>query len=186
MTAPDFSRYECRTHGDAARWAVISHDDKYRYLLGRYWDEGYLPSDIGFCAARPLMVWVMLNPSIADGLDDDPTIRKCIGFAKRHDCGGILVANLFAWRETKPKNIPHDVDIVGPHNEMFLKVALRGPLMAYGIAGWGALTATFRRRSAAMRFWAQSQRPLKCFGKTKKGDPCHPLMLPYSTPMVPV
>lgn len=181
---PDYSRLDCVTSGDATRWAVLSRDGRYRYLLARMWDD-YLSELPWFerGVQRPLMIFCMLNPSTADGLDDDPTIRKCVGFARRNGCGGILVVNLFAWRETHPKLLPRGPELVGPHNEEFIQIALGNPLMAIGVAAWGRLSTRLHRASAPMRVGAQCARRLQCFGKTKHGHPRHPLMTAYATPL---
>jgi hypothetical protein len=86
MSGPDLFREH------SGRGALLSEDGRYRYRLWRLWDD-----------LAPVMVWVMLNPSTADADLDDPTIRKCIGFAKANRHGGIIVVNLFAWRATDPK-----------------------------------------------------------------------------------
>lgn len=80
--------------------ALISECGKYRYSLSRIWD-----------ASKPLMLFVMLNPSTADSDNDDPTIRRCIGFAKSWGYGGIMVGNRSAYRATNPnelKSMPVD------------------------------------------------------------------------------
>src|SRR5262249_62207047 len=71
--------------------AGFSRCGRYRYWLTRTWD-----------AARPAVCWLMLNPSTADAARDDPTIRRCIGLARRWGHGGIVVVNLFAWRAPDP------------------------------------------------------------------------------------
>lgn len=79
--------------------AVISEDGKHRYKLSREWD-----------ASLPKVLFIMLNPSTADAENDDPTIRRCIGFAKAWGYGGIWVGNLFSYRTAYPKELKgHDV-----------------------------------------------------------------------------
>ena len=73
------------------RTAVIDKTEKYRYSLLREWDD-----------TRHKCLFIMLNPSTADASRDDPTIRRCIAFAKREGCGGLHVVNLFAYRATDP------------------------------------------------------------------------------------
>ena len=85
--------------------AVISHCKRYRYRLARHWGAG---------SALP---FVMLNPSTADADNDDPTIRRCIAFAKREGAGGIVVANLFAFRATSPADMLAAPNPFGPENE---------------------------------------------------------------------
>src|SRR5258708_25884820 len=84
--------------------AVLSDDLVYRYELTRRWDS------------RPMVTWVMLNPSIADAEVDDLTVTKCCGFTQRWGWGGIRVVNLFALRATNPKELHDHPDPVGPKN----------------------------------------------------------------------
>lgn len=79
--------------------AEISECGLYRYALTRVWDE-----------SKPLVLFIMLNPSTASGSIDDPTIRRCVGFASNWGYGGILVGNLFAFRATNPIDIPKVID----------------------------------------------------------------------------
>ncbi|TDQ12201.1 DUF1643 domain-containing protein [Pedobacter metabolipauper] len=86
--------------------AVISDCKKYRYELSRVWDD-----------TKPKVLFIMHNPSTADANDDDPTIRRCIGFARKWGYGGIYVGNLIPYRCTDPKellSIPFDVAIGHP------------------------------------------------------------------------
>jgi hypothetical protein len=76
--------------------AVISECGKYRFQLWRIWDF-----------SKPKVLWVMHNPSTADGDQDDPTIRKIIKFTRRWNYGGLYVGNLFPYRSTNPKNLLH-------------------------------------------------------------------------------
>ena len=85
--------------------AVISDCGKYRYRLTRKWGYG-----------RPCG-FIMLNPSTADALHDDPTIRRCVGFAKAWGCGALIVVNLFAVRATSPREMMRADDPVGPENK---------------------------------------------------------------------
>jgi hypothetical protein len=164
--------------------ALISECGRYRYRLWRLWDD-----------ERPVMVWVMLNPSTADADANDPTIRKCIGFAKQHHHGGIIVVNLFAYRATIPQEIGRllrfgEHDPIGHGNDEHIQWACSTPILATVVAGWGAMPfATARARQKAeqrattVSVMLRSKRNVKCFGKSKQGQPRHPLMLPYSTPL---
>jgi hypothetical protein len=90
--------------------AVISEDGLYRYSLSRIWDE-----------SKPMVMFIMLNPSTADAKTDDPTIKRCIGFAKSWGYGGLYVGNLFAYRATNPKDLLSVVDPIGKENIKYLK-----------------------------------------------------------------
>jgi hypothetical protein len=85
--------------------AILSKDNKYRYQLSRIWDE-----------EKPKVLFIMLNPSIADTDIDDPTIRKVITFAKSWDYGGIFVGNLYAFRSTDPKVLRYINNPIGEDN----------------------------------------------------------------------
>jgi hypothetical protein len=95
--------------------AVISQDGKYRYKLARYWNS-----------KEPPVIFIMLNPSTADAVENDPTIRRCISFAKRWGFGGLEVYNLFALRSYDPAVIEIAGDPVGPDNDNWLRGAIRG------------------------------------------------------------
>lgn len=171
-----------RQEGRANLWdvdngsgALISECGKYRYRLWRLWN-----------ADQPVMVWVMLNPSTADAATDDPTIRKCIGFAKTHGFGGIIVVNLFAWRATDPKELSTVPDPIGPENDQHILWACRAPLIRQVVAGWGA-DRFAQKRARAVRVLIQGATGLRlqCFRKSEKtGAPWHPLYLPYASPLM--
>jgi hypothetical protein len=161
---------------NGGRGALISECGRYRYRLWRLWDD-----------LTPVMVWVMLNPSTADADVDDPTIRKCIGFAKQHHYGGIIVVNLFAWRATDPKELPTVTDPVGPENDQHILWACTAPLMLSVVAGWGSMKWA-QKRAARVKMLIQSQarRDVKCFKQSESGAPWHPLYLPYTNPLIPL
>lgn len=152
------------------RSAVISPCDKYRYWLARDWSD------------TPPLVFVMLNPSKADADIDDPTIGRCISFARREGAGGIVVCNLFALRSKDPSAlIAGGVSAWGPDNFLYLGDALTGPRRI--ICAWGAEPIA---RDKGLVFRAQAKqvgKPLMCLGKTKDGSPRHPLYLPASQPL---
>lgn len=89
--------------------AIISGCGKYRYSLWRTWDK-----------KLPKVMFIMLNPSTADAYEDDPTIRRCINFAKSWGYGGIVVGNLFAYRATNPKKLILIDDPSGSANHHYL------------------------------------------------------------------
>lgn len=74
--------------------AVISDCGKYRYKLWRIWDD-----------TKPKILWIMHNPSTADGDHDDPTIRRIINFSKSWGFGGLYVGNIYPYRATNPKDL---------------------------------------------------------------------------------
>lgn len=128
----------CVTVGTRESWATLSACGKYRYALGRAWDPLEREWDVRYELGRsdweenrPVFSIVMLNPSTADHAVDDPTIRKCIHFAKQEGCGALLVRNLFAWRATDPKELRGVADPAGPRNEEVLRL---DPMFAVRVA----------------------------------------------------
>lgn len=130
----------------------------------------------------------MLNPSKAR-VEDDPTIRKCIGFAKRGGAGGFLVVNAMAYSATDPRDMVRahrdGVNITGEHNAAAIRWACSRPaLLGRHIGAWGCIPP--RLREVAKRGLGTFKiHPFDCFGKNADGSPRHPLMLGYDTPLVP-
>jgi len=122
-------------------------------------------------------VWVMLNPSTADAHDDDPTIRRCLAFARRWGFEAMTVVNLFAWRSSEPQALTAVVDPVGPRAARVLGDAVRSADAV--IAAWGNLPPAFRPRAA----WVASMLPPEtlALGLTRQGQPRHPLYVRAST-----
>lgn len=150
--------------------AAISPCGQYRHWLQRRFAPG------------PTMGFIMLNPSTADADQDDPTIRRCLAFARREGCGAILVANLFQLRATDPAALAGHTDPVGPmsdHHLLDVAGESDGPL----VAAWGA--HPFARDRAA---YVTAMIGIHCFclGKTKEGHPRHPLYVQGQTPLVPL
>lgn len=141
--------------------AKISPDGKYRYSLVREWDK-----------ERPKVLFIGLNPSTADEKLDDPTIRRCINFAKRWGYGGILVGNLFAIRSTEPGLIRKDPDPVGPKNDASLLEMVKDAKLVVG--AWGNHGAYLDRSAYVRRLIPD----MKCLARNKTGEPTHPLYIP--------
>ena len=191
MKPPNFSHLGLVTEGDWRSWAVLSPDGAYRYLLGRCWadlnerERGLVGTGDPWEVFETPLTFVMLNPSTADALKDDPTIRKCVGFARRRRHCRIVVANLFAWRATDPRELTKAADPIGPHNQAAISWALSAP--ASRVAAWGRFpSARVRRLAIRPMGTAKMCTTLQCYGKTKDGEPRHPLMLAYATPLEPL
>ena len=154
------------------KWAHISECGKYRYTLERRWDHG------------PLLPFIMLNPSTADADIDDPTIRRCMGFACREGFGGIIVGNLFAFRATDPKVMLAAPNRVGPLNEKTLfDIATRAWLEEVPIvAAWGS-NADGKGGFTVARLRGIGA-TVKCLGMTKGGEPRYPLYVKGDQPLV--
>jgi len=132
---------------------------EYRYTLTRVWDP-----------ALPTVTFVLLNPSTADAVQLDPTLRRCIGFAKREGYGGMVILNLYAFRTKDPKVMMAAADPVGPDNDRVL-AGVTGTV----VAGWG-MNADPARVAQAVALLPR----LHALGVTKDGQPRHPL---YVLPM---
>ena len=157
--------------------AVLSPDGRYRYRLDRTWDP-----------ARVHAVFVMLNPSTADADEDDPTIRRCIGFARRFDCGGITVVNLFGYRSTDPARLLLAPDPVGPDNATIVDGVLAAAATQHVFAAWGAAADLPSVATMASRFTAKAADAgiqLLCLGTTYAGHPRHPLYVPADVEVLP-
>ena len=153
--------------------AVFSPDRQYRYVLRR---------TIGLGDGRCL--FIMLNPSTADETQNDPTIRRCMGFARDWGYGTLEVCNLFALRSTDPKALYQADDPVGPLNDatiMYTAQRANRIVLAWGVHGG------FQDRGDQVRV-ALDRNGFEavCLGMTLSGEPKHPLFLPRSTPPMPV
>lgn len=127
---------------------------------------------------RKRVLWVMLNPSTADEVNDDATIRKCIGFSRRWACTEMLVVNLYAARSTDPKGLRKMSDPVGPENDRtILHEATHANLI---VLAWGNLPKYAHRRRQAVTWLLRPWR-LYALGVTKAGHPRHPSRAPYNT-----
>lgn len=160
--------------------ALISPCGKYRYWLTRN-IESLFPSS-------SCIIWVMLNPSTADASLDDPTIRKCIGFTKRLRCKKLVVINLFAFRATHPKELKKAEDPFGPDNEDWQHSILTRMADTPNriIAAWGIHGTLLNAGDDFKSILTEKNKPAWCLGLTKNGQPKHPLMVPYDTPLVPL
>lgn len=149
------------TTSSLLRGALSSPCRRYRYILTRQWEIG--PHDYA--------VFIGLNPSTADEFDDDPTIRRCIGFAKSWGMGGMAMLNLFAFRATLPSTIMAVTDPIGPENDLHIIETCRAAMFV--VACWGKYGA-HRGRAAAVHALVPE---LCCLARNKDGSPGHPLYL---------
>lgn len=107
-------------------WAKVSDDGAYRYLLGREWDRTLPPA-----------TWVMLNPSTADGREDDQTLRQVQAYSRREGAGAAHVVNLFGLRSSDPALLYRHPDPVGPGNDELLDLFVARP-SGITVVAWGA------------------------------------------------
>ncbi len=142
--------------------ATFSDDRLYRYVLTREWLTG-----------EHVVAFIMLNPSTADAQQDDPTIRRCIGFAQDWGFRRLVIGNLFAFRSTDPMELLRVDDPVGPDNDDFLTKIRREAHMT--VCAWGNRGGYHGRGDIVKNQTARKRR--RAFGLTKTGQPRHPLYL---------
>lgn len=156
----------CSTDDSFWSGAEFSDCRKYRYILWRRWAwEGY----------GNQVMFIGLNPSTADEREDDPTIRRCVRFAKDWGFGGLLMMNAFAFRATDPKGMKAAADPVGPSND---------EAFGYWCTQVGLIVAAWGSHCSNEREWQVCRAiggPIHCLGRTKAGRPKHPLYLRADT-----
>ncbi|PUB11537.1 DUF1643 domain-containing protein [Yoonia sediminilitoris] len=158
-----------RTHtkGDAPSVAVYSDCEGYRYALTRTWDP-----------AGKRVLFVMLNPSKATEVQNDPTVERCERRARALGFGAFRVTNIFALRETDPRKMRKSLAPVGPDNDAALRDGVAWADCI--IAAWGAHGSHLDRGPAVAGLLKATGRPLHHLGLTKAGHPRHPLYISYS------
>jgi hypothetical protein len=146
---------------DLTEPAVISADGCYRYFLSRQWRED-----------GQSIAFVGLNPSTADDKLDDPTIRRCIGFAKSWGGARLWMVNLFAYRATKPSVLSSVPNPIGQTNDKWLDHVICSADLV--VAAWGNHGHLHNRSSSII---ARHGERLHALSVTKNGMPGHPLYL---------
>ncbi|WP_102226282.1 DUF1643 domain-containing protein [Acidimangrovimonas sediminis] len=157
-----------RTHlkGDAPSTAVYSDCERYRYLLTRTWDPDGTKA-----------LFVMLNPSTATEVQNDPTVERCERRARALGFGAFRVCNIFAWRDTDPRKMRAATDPVGPGNDAAI---LESAAWADRIVcAWGSHGEHLDRGRAVEALLRGTGLPLHHLGLTKGGQPKHPLYIGY-------
>jgi hypothetical protein len=155
------------TKDDAPSTAVYSDCERYRYSLTRIWDP-----------AGRRALFVMLNPSTATEVQNDPTVERCERRARALGFGAFRVTNIFAWRDTDPHKMRAALDPVGPENDAAIRDGAGWSDQI--IAGWGTHGAHLDRGPAVERLLRDFGQPLFHLGLSKAGHPKHPLYIAYS------
>lgn len=141
--------------------AKLSPCRQYRYALWRTWDD-----------TKPIVMFIGLNPSTADEHSDDPTLTRCINFAKSWGYGGVCMANLFAYRATDPREMKAAKAPIGKDNDLWLQQLASSAKLVVG--AWGN-DGDFLQRSTQVKALMANLHYLKL---NKSGEPAHPLYLP--------
>jgi len=148
--------------------ATFSSCRKYRYSLFRIWDED-----------KPLVLFIGLNPSTADEQEDDPTIRRCIDFAKQWDYGGLIMGNLFAYRATKPSDLKQAIEPIGKENDKTITELSKRTDMT--VVAWGNDGSLHNRDKEVLKLLTNPM----CLKINKSGQPAHPLYQPKNLVLSP-
>lgn len=164
--------------------ALLSDDRTYRYRLDRVWNK----------SSHRRMVVIGLNPSTADETVDDPTIRRCVQFAKREDCGGLIMVNLFAFRATDPRACAQHYATEEAKADLYfherndVTICSACGVMERGggpvVAAWGAHDMAVSRGDYVRRMLRTRGIDMFALGVTKAGHPKHPLYLRSDTLLV--
>ena len=157
-----------RSHvkGDAPSTAVYSDCERYRYCLTRVWDD-----------AGKRVMFVMLNPSKATEVQNDPTIERCERRARALGFGGFRATNIFAFRATDPRDMKAAEDPIGPGNDAVLLQGLDWADQV--VCGWGAHGDHLGQGQRVAALLKATGKPLHHLGLTKAGHPRHPLYIAY-------
>jgi hypothetical protein len=157
--------------------AELSQCRTHRFSLSRVWDD-----------SLPAFIVIGLNPSTADETEDDPTIRRCIAFAKREGCGSLIMLNLFSFRATDPKELKqyNGISLSDDGRNYRLAKEIVSREFAKGaiiVCAWGVGGALYDTGHYFRMLLGKY--PLKCLGHTKEGHPRHPLYIKADQPLEP-
>jgi hypothetical protein len=165
-TAPGATLRRTHLKGDAASEAVYSPCERYRYLLTRTWEP-----------AGPRALFVMLNPSTATEVQNDPTVERCERRARALGFGAFRVTNIFAFRATDPREMRAAADPVGPLNDAAIVGSAAGADLV--VCAWGTHGAHLGRGPAVERLLRAAGAELHHLGLSRAGHPRHPLYIGY-------
>jgi len=149
--------------------AVFDQHRAYRFVLWRFWNDS------------PRVLFIGLNPSTANELQNDPTIRRCLGFAEKWGYGGMYFCNLFAYVSTDPRALSSEEAL---HSANIPAIMMATKLVVMTVAAWGdgiELVENGQLIAAHIKELIESS---WCFGLTQKGNPKHPLYLSGETEVV--
>ncbi|OUS35879.1 hypothetical protein A9Q94_11185 [Rhodobacterales bacterium 56_14_T64] len=155
------------TKGDAPSTAVYSDCEAYRYSLTRIWDS-----------SGPKVMFVMLNPSTATEVQNDPTIERCERRARLLGFGGVRATNIFAYRATDPRDMRAATDPAGPDNEATILEGLDWADQV--VCAWGTNGAHRNQGPRIEALLRARGQMLHQLGLSKAGHPKHPLYIAYS------
>jgi hypothetical protein len=147
-------------------WAGLNNE--YRYVLHRLWDK-----------KKPKIVFIGLNPSVADERIDDNTVRKCITIARRDGFGEMVMLNAYGYRSTDPSALKNLMDPNGDLNDYHISEQCRAASKV--VVAWGN-HATDQRHQLLLNLLGEQE--LWCFAQNKNGKPKHPLYISNKAPLI--
>lgn len=147
----------------------MSSCGRYRWHLARTWAP-----DLDRVA------FIGLNPSTADATTDDPTLRRCMGFARRWGLGGVDLVNLYAFRATRPADLWRADEPIGTETDAWIDAVTARA--AWVVAAWGNHGARGERAADVLA----RQSDARCLGLTRQHQPRHPLYVPYDAAPAPL
>jgi hypothetical protein len=155
--------------------AIFSECGLFRYRLER----AALPNGIVYA-------YFGVNGSTAGAVKNDHTVSKWFGFTLLNKGSRMIVGNPFAYCATDVRQLTAAVDPIGPDNDMHLAQIIADADIL--VPSWGPRAKVPKRLryryDEVEAMLVASGKPMKCFGLSKSGDPLHPLMLGYDTPLV--
>jgi hypothetical protein len=162
------------SRGTRESGAVFSRCFRYRFELWRNWGTGRRLAFIG------------LNPSTANEKRNDPTVTRCINFAKRDDFAGVVMLNIFGLRSTDPALLlSPDSDPIGQDNDAAILKWLKRRRDVMAVACWGSHRSILEREAAVLAMAMKTRHALTCLGVNRDGSPKHPLYLRGNTTIRP-
>lgn len=159
------------------RVAAFSDCGRYRFSLSIVWD-----------ISQPKLVACLLNPSTADHLENDPTIERVCRRARMLGLGGVVILNLFAWRDTKPENMKRAAEPVGAvvNDNMILETFRQAAASGWTVLfGWGNHGSYRGRDREVLALAQQVDLQPQCLKVSATGQPWHPLYCAYEWPLIP-
>jgi hypothetical protein len=152
--------------------ATFSNCGTYRYSLWRTWDP-----------SKPVATFIMLNPSTADEVDNDPTVERCQRRALQMDYGGLRVVNIFALRSPKPALLYTQSDPIGPDNDLAIQLAVQDAGIV--ICAWGGHSKHLNRGASVIAMLNTMGAKPTYLKLNKDGTPQHPLYVAYKVMPTP-
>lgn len=150
--------------------ALFSECEKYRYSLTRIWDE-----------KKPTYLFIGLNPSVANSIDDDKTMKRIIDFVKRWGGGGLYMANLFSYVATKSYEMWESDEPIGTNNDQsIIELSNKADTI---VLCWGSDGHKHPRALEVINL-LKDNHTLYCLKKNKDMSPKHPLYTAKDTDLI--